>query len=78
MTSMLMSGPGIPGDKVVGESTPDFKPTTFNTSTLAQDDAGIRINTNHVHKALRKVAKIDTSAVAAQFGLLGEDLPLFS
>ena len=77
LTSVLAAGPGIKGGKAIGGTDASFGPLTFNAKTLAPDPNGERIGTNHLHIALRKLAKIDTSATAQQFPLAGDTLPLF-
>jgi hypothetical protein len=77
ITSMLLSGPGITGNRVVGTSDAGFKSVKVDPKTLAPSDSGLRIQPNHVHKALRKLAKLDDAGPAKGFGLAGEDLPLF-
>lgn len=77
ITSMLFSGPQIPGDRVVGSTTPDFKANKVSASSLKEDPAGIRIETNHIHRALRKLAGLQGSEFDKQFPLPGADLPLF-
>ena len=77
VTSMLFSGPNIPGDVTVGASDAEFKPMKFDRATLQPSDSGVRINTNHVHKALRRLAGVDQTDAAKQFPLIGDDLPLF-
>jgi hypothetical protein len=77
ITSMMLSGPGITGDRVVGQSDAEFKAVKVDTKTLAPSDSGIHIQPNHVHKALRKLAGLDDAGSAKGFGLAGEDLPLF-
>lgn len=76
ITSMLASGPGIAGNRVIGSTDDGYRPGTFSTS-LQPDPNGIRIETPTIHKALRKLAGIDKSKVATQFPLPGPELPLF-
>ncbi len=77
ITSMLFSGPQIPGDRVIGGTDDAFKPTKVNPSTLKEDPGGIRIETKHIHKALRKLAGLTGTEFDKQFPLPGEDLPIF-
>ena len=77
VTSMLFAGPSVPGDVTIGASDASFKPMTFDKGTLQPSDSGIRINTNHVHKALRRIAGVDQSDAAKAFPLPGDDLPIF-
>jgi hypothetical protein len=77
ITSMLLSGPKIPGNVVIGATDAEFKPKTVNTKTLATDGSGIRIEPRHVHGALRKIAGLTGTDLDTQFPLTGETLPLF-
>jgi hypothetical protein len=51
---------------------------TVNPSSLALDEAGVRITPGHVHHALRQVLAIDGSPQVAPFGIEGDPLPLFT
>ena len=78
ITSMMMMGPGIPGNRVVGASDDGFKAKTFDPRTLAESAGGTRIRCEHVQRALRRLARIEGSEVAARYPLPGDDLPLFT
>lgn len=77
VTSMLLSGPKIPGNVVVGATDAEYKPKTVNTKTLAADGTGVRIEPRHIHAALRKIAGLTGTDLDTQFPLTGETLPLF-
>jgi len=77
LTTVLAAGPGIKGGRAIGGTDAMQGPMTFDPKTLAADPNGERIGTNNLHIALRKLAKIDTSAAAAQFPLAGDAMPLF-
>ena len=77
ITSMLLSGPKIPGNVVIGATDAEFKPKTVNTKTLATDGSGIRIEPRHIHRELRKLAGLTGTDLDTQFPLTGESLPLF-
>jgi hypothetical protein len=77
LTSFLAAGPGITGGKAIGGTDPNQGPLTFNPTTLAPDPSGERIGTNHLHIALRNLAKISTSPAAQQYPIVGDTLPLF-
>jgi hypothetical protein len=77
ITSMVVSGPGIPGNRVVGSTDEGFRATKVDPKTLQPNPDGIRIQPKHVHKALRKVAGITGSAADQQFPIAGDDMPLF-
>ncbi|HMY59808.1 MAG TPA: DUF1501 domain-containing protein, partial [Pseudomonadota bacterium] len=80
ITSMMFMGPGIAGGRVVGGTDANFKAKTFNPSTLAEDPNGIRIQPEHIQKALRSLAGITDSDPARQFPLSAavQDLRLFT
>jgi uncharacterized protein (DUF1501 family) len=78
ITSMMLSGPKIPKDKVVGATDDAFKPLTVDAKTLALDPKGVRIQTADVHNALRKLAGIKGKELEAQFPLAGSVMPFFS
>ncbi|MCA9681826.1 MAG: DUF1501 domain-containing protein [Myxococcales bacterium] len=67
VTSMMLMGPGITGNRVVGASTPDFTPETINPGSLAVDSGGVRIEPQHVHYALRDLAGLNGSSFATMF-----------
>jgi hypothetical protein len=77
ITSMLLSGPKIQGNTVIGASDEAFKAKTVNTKTLATDGTGVRIEPRHVHMGLRKLAGLTGTDLDTQFPLTGEALPLF-
>jgi len=77
ITSMLFAGPKIPGGRAVGYTDDAFKPLTVNKSSLQPDAGGIRIETGHVHLALRKIAGITGTAIDKAFPIAGDALPIF-
>jgi uncharacterized protein (DUF1501 family) len=80
ITSMMFMGAGVPGGRLIGASDGSFKAKSVNPSSLATVDdaaAGKRIETKHVHRALRRLAKIERHPFSDQFPLVGEDMPLF-
>lgn len=77
ITSMLFAGPKIPKGKLLGATDDTFKPLTVNATSLKADTAGIRIETKHIHKALRKIAGISGTPIDAEFPIAGEDLAIF-
>jgi hypothetical protein len=80
ITSMLLMGKGIPGNKVVGVTDERHSPLGLDPKTLKPAaSGGIRIEPRHVHYHLRKMAGLAGDPNAEQtFPLLGtEDLPLF-
>lgn len=80
ITSMMFMGAGVPGGHVIGASDAGFKAKAVNPSnldTLDDPAAGKRIEPKHVHRALRRLAKIEQHPFAGQYPLVGEDMPLF-
>jgi uncharacterized protein (DUF1501 family) len=81
VTSMLLMGAGIPGNRVIGQTDSGHKPLELDPNTLQAVPAGttgaVRLGPAHVHRALRRLAGVDTAEFANQFPLSGEDLPLF-
>lgn len=80
VTSMILMGQGIPGNKLIGETTHRHSLKRVDPGTLrVVEDGGIRIEPGHVHRALRKLAGLDKSPLNAQFPLdVDEDLPLLA
>jgi hypothetical protein len=76
--SMLLLGPGIPGNRVIGGTDENLRGLMLDPATLQPSPSGVRLRPAHVHRALRKLADIDDSTVAKRFPLEAEDLPLFS
>ena len=79
VTSMMFMGKGIPGNRVIGQTTDYHDPMKVDPSTLQVSDSGIRITPGHIHRALRRLAGIDQNQLLAQFPVKeSEDLPLFT
>lgn len=80
ITSMMFMGGGIPGGHLIGASDGTFKAKPVDPGSLSvfeDPNQGKRIETKHVHRALRRLAKIDNHPYAAQFPIAAEDMPLF-
>ncbi|EYF05301.1 DUF1501 domain-containing protein [Chondromyces apiculatus] len=80
ITSMMMMGPNIQGNRVIGSTTDRHAAINVDPTTLAPvESGGVRLTPGHVHKALRKLGGIDTSEIVGEFALLDtkEDLPIF-
>lgn len=77
ITSMMVSGPKIPGDRVIGSTDGGYKPIGVNPKTLAPDSNGTIVEPRHLHQALRKIGGITGTELDKQFGLAGDPLPLF-
>lgn len=80
VTSMMMMGAGITGNRVIGASSERHGPLAVNPSNLAPDVNGINITPAHIHQALRKFAGIDTQQLITQYYPISgvEDLPIFT
>jgi hypothetical protein len=84
VTSIMMMGAGIPGNRVVGASTDGDGATAFrarglNYDTLAVDDSSTKkLNPKSLHSALRRFAEVHDREVSRQFPLYGDNLALFS
>ena len=80
ITSMMMMGAGIRGNRVIGASSFEHDALKVNPATLASDTNGINITPAHIHKALRKLAGIDNEQLITQYYPIGgvEDLPIFT
>lgn len=79
ISSMLLMGKGIPGDKVIGKTTDRHNPMNIDQNTLAPvEGGGLRLKPGHVHRALRRLAGIDQSDLAIRFPIKEkEELALF-
>ncbi|VAX00929.1 hypothetical protein MNBD_GAMMA22-960 [hydrothermal vent metagenome] len=84
ITSMMFidsSGQRITGNRVIGSTTAEHKANTIDPITLNPLAAGgVRITPAHIHRALRKVAGVDTTIAASSdfFIPSSEDLNLFT
>jgi hypothetical protein len=77
ITSMMVMGAGIRGNRVVGASDDGQRARSIDPTTLAIDDNGIRLRPEHVHLALRRHAGIADHPIAREFKLEAEELALF-
>lgn len=78
ITSVMLMGKGIKGNRVIGETDERHRPFKVNPTTLATDESGVRIEPVHIHRAIRRLAGVEESEVARQFFLPGADLPLLA
>jgi hypothetical protein len=76
--SMLLLGPGIPGNRVIGGTDENLRGLMLDPETLQPSPSGIRLRPAHVHNALRRLAGIEESAAAAAFPIEAANLPLFT
>jgi hypothetical protein len=78
ITSMMLMGDGIKGDRVIGGTDEGHNALKIDPKTLQLSDSGVQLKPGHIHRALRKLAGIDTNAVVQNFSIKEEeDLPLF-
>ena len=78
ITSMMMMGDGIKGDRVIGATDEGHNALKIDPQTLAVSDSGISLKPGHIHRALRKFAGIDAAPVVQNFSIKEEeDLALF-
>lgn len=79
ITSVLLMGKGIPGNRVIGVTDERHVPIGLDPRTLEPiGESGIRLQPKHLHRALRRLAGIaDHEKAERRFPLVGgEDLPL--
>ncbi len=78
VTSMMMMGAGITGNKVVGASTDNFRAKGFDLDNAVVNEASTKkLNPASLHIALRRFAGIDTAEATRQFPIYGENTGLF-
>lgn len=74
ITSVLLMGRGVPGNRVVGLTDERHVPVPLDAATLrpASDPAaGMRIQPGHIHRALRTLAGLDGTEAERLFPLAG-------
>ncbi len=76
VSSALLIGKGVVGNRVVGASTAGFKARTVNPKTLALQEGGIRLTHGSLHRSLRALAGIEGTDLAARFPIAEPLLPL--
>jgi len=81
VTSMILSGPSIEGNRVVGATDDGYKPLRVdpkNPETVIEDSdtKGARIEPHHIHRELRRVAGMTGSQLDNEWGLPGDPLPI--
>lgn len=83
ITSIMMMGAGIQGNRVIGATTDGdgamaFRARGLNFDTLAVDDSSSKkLNPKAIHGAIRRFAGIHDGAPARQFPLYGDSIALF-
>ena len=78
ITSYMLMGAGIEGNRVVGATDGGHVPLPVNPTTLELDPDGIRITPGHVMRSLRKLAGIEDEDITGLFPIDAEDLPLLT
>ena len=78
ITSMMLLGPGIQGNRVLGATNERHGPLKIDPNTFAPSEAAgsIKLSIEHVHRALRRFAVVPDTYVR-RFPLGGQDLPIF-
>ncbi|PRQ01058.1 hypothetical protein ENSA5_27400 [Enhygromyxa salina] len=69
VSSMMLMGKGISGNRVIGGSTDRHQPLTVDPGSLSLSESGIRIEPQHIHYELRKLAGIHEGDFATMFPL---------
>jgi uncharacterized protein (DUF1501 family) len=75
ITSTLLLGPGIEGNRVLGATTADQLARPVDATTLQPSDSGIKISPAEIHAELRRVANLDPKLLN-RFPVLGGKLRL--
>ena len=75
VSSMMLMGKGISGNRVIGATTARHQPLLIDPQSLGVSESGIRVQPQHVHHELRKLAGIADGEFAQMFPLT-PDQPL--
>jgi hypothetical protein len=81
ITSLMMMGKGIKGDKVIGASDDRHNAFSWDPGTLKQSDSGIHIEPRHLHANLRRLAGIDKHDLMKQYPIAiekGDEMDLLA
>lgn len=79
VTSAMMMGPGIRGDRVIGETTDSFRARGLDFGTLqVSDSSSQHLNPKSIHMAMRRFAGIERTELARQYPIAGDDISLFA
>ncbi|MFD2230888.1 DUF1501 domain-containing protein [Alkalimarinus sediminis] len=78
VTSVIVMGAGITGNRVIGGTDDLFNARKVNPSTLAFDDNGILITPAHIHKALRRATGLAGTELDRLYPVAVDDIPLFT
>ena len=78
VTSVMMMGAGIAGNRVVGASDDGFRARGFDVASMTPaDSSSVKLNPMQIHLALRNLAGVQGSPIANQFPILAENVRLF-
>jgi hypothetical protein len=83
VTSMVLSGPKIAGNRVIGATDDTFGAMRVLPSDVSKvvedtDKKGVRIEPVHVHRELRRISGLANTDLDKQYGLPGDPLPLLA
>lgn len=79
VTSYLMMGPGIQGNRVLGATDAGQRARGFDFGTLqVSDSSDKRLNPKSIHQALRRFANIHESESSRLFPIYGDTVSIFS
>jgi uncharacterized protein (DUF1501 family) len=76
ITSMMMAGPKVEGNRVIGATDSGFVAKNVD-SKLKVGASGARITTGDIHLALRKLAGVTGTTNDQLFPVIGSSLPFF-
>jgi Protein of unknown function (DUF1501) len=76
ITSMMMAGPKVQGNRVIGATDAGFVAKNVDSS-LKVGAGGARITTGDIHIALRKLAGVTGTTNDQLFPVIGSELPFF-
>lgn len=76
VTSIMVMGAGIRGNRVIGETDRNFEALKLSPSTLEPHSGGLIVTPKHIHRALRSALGVSTT-LDRQFPINVEELPLF-
>lgn len=73
VSSMMLMGKGIAGNRLIGETTHRHQPFNVDPNSLQVSDNGIRVEPQHVHHELRRMAGLLDTDLATMFPLVPTD-----
>ncbi len=78
VTSVMAMGAGIRGGRTIGATDPEFRALRVNPETFLPDSNGIVLTPAHVHRALRRLAGIESADLDRRYPISADTLNLFS